>query len=701
MKVKSHQTSSTSRSESPAVYSQQIASSDQDTQNSNTNPNNWSDSTDLLMSPGHFVTPTNLNSSQIWTRSAVRAAQLQKQNDISPCHRQHKHHGQSQHALGKIVKPIPVRPMSSSSSSSSTHSSQFSSNFHSKSMHSNLSSHNNNTASSVISSRSDSGQNFSLIAKYFASFPATRLAKTNSQIFSENDSAHYSLPKSTPFLPFKKANTIKSNHTGYSNDNIQSTFVLRSQTNGSQQQMTNTDHLCTNFRRMIKLNDPESPFFTNIRNTSPAAGCAASGEQNNTQFNSINFSQNEHNNSLNQHTFQLPINNQDAINSCFSAQSNLYDINASNVDQLNDDDATTRLGQITMETRSTRKFLIKHHPYLQHSSHSGVVSAGKNLNQRPSINLMKKLNSKSSIHENSGNEGSSHGPINDYTHTNNSSNNRSGRSSRSNNSGLNEINNTSTNDHSLLKFTDLLPAGSNATMKRRQLKSLTTASALCNEINQSKRHTTRSRTNKNFNRHPSEAGSANLNDSGAGEDQCYCEYDEHEENHHLHDETCEDYCCDEQEEDSSGYYSSYHSVDLVSSSGGSCVGGHQVLNRHLETNNWDSSDNNLDVANKSVNSITNHSSNNNSNNNSTCGGTNQIPQHHYQTRYLTHCLEQKQESKADPSINNSSISSSVKNIIQTTSTTSIPTTRLRYQQQLAAQAAKFACDLDLDQIEND
>ncbi len=168
--------------------------------------------------------------------------------------------------LGKIVKPIPVRPMSSSSSSSSTHSSQFSSNFHSKSTHGHLSSYNNAT-DSVVSAKFDAGQNFSLIAKYFASFPATRLAKTNSQIFSESAS-HSPLPKSTPFLPFKKANTINSSHTGYSgSENIQSTFVLRSQTNA----LTNTDHLCTNFRRMIKLNEPESSFFNNIRNTSPAA----------------------------------------------------------------------------------------------------------------------------------------------------------------------------------------------------------------------------------------------------------------------------------------------------------------------------------------------------------------------------------------------------------------------------------------------
>jgi len=49
----------------------------------------------------------------------------------------------------------------------------------------------------------------------------------------------------------------------------------------------------------------------------------------------------------------------------------------------------------------------------------------------------------------------------------------------------------------------------------------------------------------------------------------------------VHEESCDEYCCDEQDEDSSGYYSSYHSVDLVSSSGGRCVGGHQILRRQL------------------------------------------------------------------------------------------------------------------------
>lgn len=86
----------------------------------------------------------------------------------------------------------------------------------------------------------------------------------------------------------------------------------------------------------------------------------------------------------------------------------------------------------------------------------------------------------------------------------------------------------------------------------------------------------------------------------------------------------------------------------------------------------------------------------------------QVPQHHYNTRSLTHCLEQRQ----DPTLTSSNHQTkgtiqpqSAVNLFTSTSTT--PTTRLRYQQQLAAQAAtgKFSssleCDLDLDQIEND
>ncbi len=113
MKVKSHHTLSTSRSASPPLYSQQPLILDQELSNL-PNSSNLNDQAIGRLTPGnptmlaslntgHFVAPNNPNSSQIWTRSAVRAAQLQKQNDISPCHRHQKHNGQNQHAIGKII----------------------------------------------------------------------------------------------------------------------------------------------------------------------------------------------------------------------------------------------------------------------------------------------------------------------------------------------------------------------------------------------------------------------------------------------------------------------------------------------------------------------------------------------------------------------------------------------------------------------
>ena len=52
-------------------------------------------------------------------------------------HAYHHHHNHHQHIIGKIVKPIPVRPISSSSSSS-THSSSFSSAHAQQALNSNL-----------------------------------------------------------------------------------------------------------------------------------------------------------------------------------------------------------------------------------------------------------------------------------------------------------------------------------------------------------------------------------------------------------------------------------------------------------------------------------------------------------------------------------------------------------------------------------
>lgn len=687
MKIKNQH--GTSRSGSPAIHTLAVNNLNEDSQNSH---QNWSNSSLTSTSNSQFMTPTV--STQIWTRSAVRAAQQQKLNDSS-CHKHYKHHGHTQHAIGKIVKPIPVRPMSSSSSSSSTHSSQF----NAKSIHSNLSNLetvNHTDSASNGSTSGNGGQNFSLIAKYFASFPATRLAKTN-QIFSETNN-QVNAYESTPFLPFKKSTSTANNSSNASeNQPVHSTFVLRSQTASN---LSNTDHLCTNFRRMIKLNEPEfraSP-FNNIRNTSPAAQTPTGSDSHNNQFNSINNSASNDLSEINSQQLQM--------NSDFNLA---YENEAMFYPASNDEETNTRLGQITMETRSTRKFLIKHHPYLQQSHSSSMISNGLNSksfnNQRPSINLMKKLNSKRVSDE------PVHSSV-DYTTTNSSSNNRSGRSSRSNNSqGLNEQHQTAEN-HNLLKFTDTAPVFSASSKnanskqnqahsnKRRQMKNLTTASALSTELNQSQRKLQSRAGKKSFNRHST--SESQHNDSTADCYDCDC-YDDDETDEHLNDQSCDQYY-DEQEEDSSGYYSSYHSVDLISSSGGSCVGNH-ITSRQPKQTNWE----NTKLADSEHQTEQPKTNNNNTNNS--------VPQHHYHTRYLTHCLEQKQDMQQ--SVNQTSTSMShtsinVKNIIplnsDITSNSTIPTTRLRYQQQLAAQAAnsgtKFSshhteCDLDLDQIEND
>lgn len=516
-------------------------------------------------SHSQFLTPST--STQIWTRSAVRAAQQQKINDSFFCNRHSKNHGHT-HILGKIVKPIPVRPMSSSSSSS-THSSQF----NTKHMHSNISNLEKSINHDTISNNSlNSGlHNFSLIAKYFASFPATRLAKT-SQAFSVNHNTNNpsSPVKSTPFLPFKKMT-----NNGTTDEQVHSSIVLRSQTATN---LTNTDNLCTNFRRVIKLNDSEigTSSFDNLRNiTSPATQTPNSSEHSQSYSINLNSSQifqaasemNEHN------LFKLPLN-QDSTNSCLSNQNDPVCFMT-----CNDEDATTRLGQITMETRSTRKFLIKHHPYLQQANQPTNNINNLNLkscNQRPSINLLKKLSSKK-LDESVNN-------VDCTTNTtNSSSNNRSGRSSRSNNSGFNEQ-----HDYNLLKFTDTAPTFSSnskqlqksgsffqSTVKRRQHnKNLTTASALSTELNHSyKKQQIRSRTNKNLKKHIPGTNKYTYNSL----DLCDCDsYGLSENSNQNLDKNSFEQYNDEQEEDSSGYYSSYHSVDLISSSGGSCVGAHNI-----------------------------------------------------------------------------------------------------------------------------
>jgi hypothetical protein len=373
----------------------------------------------------------------ILTRSAAFRAAANKHKPLTCGTSHHKQH----HVIGKIVKPIPVRPVSSSASS--THSSSFSSTHHQH--------HHNHSMASFISNsmlsmsqtgqtqpapqtsgtssesavNSNSSNEFSLIAKYFASFPATRLkssnlsesinnSNTNPVGYSSNSSSPVMLPpfatttgqptepvehsnqssKRTPFLPFKKPlpvsaasshqhaplTTATSHSHGYASDLgavggigcVSSTLVpidlgtsrnlnpynLRHyhQNNHGNQ---STDHLCTNFKRMIKLNDHTHAAHEDL---SPASPCNV------------------------------------AANSAINLPTGLNDHNEK-------ESSDSRLGQITMETRSTRKFLIKHHPYLQFNQNhnTSTVYPLQSLSQqqqhqqpRPSMNLikMKKMISK-------------------------------------------------------------------------------------------------------------------------------------------------------------------------------------------------------------------------------------------------------------------------------------------------------------------
>ena len=150
----------------------------------------------------------------------------------------------------------------------------------------------------------------------------------------------------------------------------------------SNPQQQSTDHLCTNFKRLIKLTD-STPAFNN--NISPA--------------------------------HIIPAHHQFAPTETASPSSTLSALNiANNIGDSNDCDSDSdlsksRFGQIQMETRSTRKFLIKHHPYLQLNNqqqqlHYNYTAADNNSattlgsrdgsEQRPSINFikMKKLKKK-------------------------------------------------------------------------------------------------------------------------------------------------------------------------------------------------------------------------------------------------------------------------------------------------------------------
>jgi len=205
------------------------------------------------------------------------------------------------------------------------------------------------------------------------------------------------------------------------------------------------------------------------------------------------------------------------------------------------------------------------------------------------------------------------------------------------------------------------------------------------------------------------------------------------------DETGEQPCeddIDDSQEDSSGYYSSYHSVDLISSSGGSSGGDlskHHHSSKTVNLNIFGVKHNAIDkdiLTQTTVAGVVDGDISNQ------VKSSNQMPppHHHYHTRYLSNILQQSHHHSQAPVSNTNTDLTSHRNSSTLTPTVkqnqnishqahnNTPTTRLRYQQQLAAAAASAnlvksnslltpkqqhqleidsACDLDLDQIEND
>jgi hypothetical protein len=472
--------------------------------------------------------PAQSQSPTILTRSA-RAAAAAAASHITSSNKQHKsstssltasaghnhhhhqhhnsHHHKQHHVVGKIVKPIPVRPVSSSASS--THSSSFSThhhhhsivNFISNSLLSMSSQQSNATATTTTQAATatssgmdnspaagSSGNEFSLIAKYFASFPATRLKSTNlnepalsghatavSQ--SSSSSSPVMLPppstdavvnsKRTPFLPFKKPLPVSTTTSAISSSQNLAPAVTRAAAynNGlfqsiggigclssnlvpidlgvcAQQQTAKhhtdhhpynlrhynnhqngahtTDHLCTNFKRMIKLNDHNSHGCANDESTaSPASPpCSHQIPQPMLHHNPLDANENSESNDSSYTSSVLPNNGPSGNNGLGPVELNgpgqgvtgvtgMFADSANSTGAATSTDSSTRFGQITMETRSTRKFLIKHHPYLQfnqhqhtstvhpsalnhhpHMHHSSPLSLDQQ-QPRPSMNLIK------------------------------------------------------------------------------------------------------------------------------------------------------------------------------------------------------------------------------------------------------------------------------------------------------------------------
>ena len=131
---------------------------------------------------------------------------------------------------------------------------------------------------------------------------------------------------------------------------IQSTFILRSQSalsNSKSNALNNTDHLCTNFKRMIKLSDNQASHESDPASPLTAASNTPTFDTSNIDLSAYNET---HANTFTfpnfECDFMLPVNHT-SDNSLFNLQSST----------TSSSDQSTRFAQITMETRSTRKFL--------------------------------------------------------------------------------------------------------------------------------------------------------------------------------------------------------------------------------------------------------------------------------------------------------------------------------------------------------
>lgn len=250
----------------------------------------------------------------------------------------------------------------------------------------------------------DEMSQFSLIAKYFASFPATRLkcnnpevnngtkintnidldqinsVTTNTKLIQNRSYSSSTNNSTTRFIAFKQPcdrNLLTQNiplskqtfNTEVSEkivtpsklqipgetllSNFSSSVLKNDNNNLDLHTFHSTDNLCNNFKRLIKLTDsiPVAEIYKNLVSTQSIATNATIAQSPDFKLTQIKF-------------------------------------------DSNTDLGENRLGQIQMETRSTRKFLIKHHSYLQHINTQEQQKSSKNsrvkiAQQRPSINLIK------------------------------------------------------------------------------------------------------------------------------------------------------------------------------------------------------------------------------------------------------------------------------------------------------------------------